>query len=76
MIDLFSENLFQLVEEHIELKKEMINLKESIGLYEEQQCERQEHIYFLKTSKTGSTTIANILIRLGLRQNGTNFLLG
>ena len=49
--------LQQLAEQHIQLKKEMINLKESIGLYEEKQCKRQEHIYFLKTSKTGSTTI-------------------
>ena len=53
-----------------------ISLRESLRLYEEQKCVRQEKIYFLKTSKTGSTTIQNILLRLGLRANGTNFLFG
>lgn len=66
----------QLHEEHAKVKKEIIALKESIGLYEKMECTRQEHVYFLKTSKTGSTTLANILIRLGLRVPGTNFLLG
>lgn len=28
-------------------------------------CQKKEHIYFLKTSKTGGTTFANILQRFG-----------
>jgi hypothetical protein len=30
----------------------------------------------LKTSKTGSTTFANILMRFGFARQGTNFLMG
>ena len=52
------------------------NISEALKLFEEKKCVRQEKIYFLKTSKTGSTTIANILIRLGLKANETNFLFG
>ena len=53
-----------------------IPLADRIGIYGEDQCQKQEQIYFLKTSKTGSTTIANILMRFGFKRPGTNFLLG
>ena len=51
-------------------------LKSYIGLYGKDKCQKHEKIYFLKTSKTGSTTIANILMRFGYARPGTNFLLG
>ena len=51
-------------------------LREYAALYGEGKCEKHEKIYFLKTSKTGSTTIANILMRFGYARPGTNFLLG
>ena len=41
-----------------------------------EKCKEIDKIYFLKTSKTGSTSIANLLIRFGLRRPGTTFLLG
>ena len=44
-----------------------------MGDYELDQCEIQDKIYFLKTSKTGSTSIANILTRFGIR-NGIRIL--
>ena len=38
-------------------------------------CEKHDKIYFLKTSKTGGTTISNILMRFGfLREK--NYLMG
>ena len=52
------------------------SISEALKLFEEKKCVRQEKIYFLKTSKTGSTTVANILIRLGLKAKETNFLFG
>ena len=39
-------------------------------------CKEVDKIYFLKTSKTGSTSVANLLMRFGLRRPGTTFLLG
>ena len=51
-------------------------LKKTIGRYGKDTCEKHEKIYFLKTSKTGSTTMANILTRFGFARPGTNFLLG
>ncbi|XP_059486500.1 galactose-3-O-sulfotransferase 4-like [Neocloeon triangulifer] len=38
------------------------------------QCKPQDHIFFLKTHKCGSSTVQNILMRRGLR-NGLNFVL-
>ena len=38
-------------------------------------CRKTESVFFLKTSKTGSTTLANILVRFGYARNKT-FLLG
>lgn len=38
-------------------------------------CKKQESIFFLKTSKTGSTTLSNILTRFGYARNKT-FLFG
>lgn len=52
------------------------NLVDSIGRYGVDQCQKHEKVYFLKTSKTGSTTMANILMRFGFRRPGTNYLLG
>ena len=43
-------------------------LKEYIGEFgqpDSNSCAKKEHIYFLKTSKTGGTTFANILQRFG-----------
>ena len=50
-------------------------LSESLEVYENNTCQEVDKIYFLKTSKTGSTSVANILMRFGLRRPGTNFLL-
>jgi len=46
------------------------------GQFGVDQCEKVEKIFFLKTSKTGSTTVANILMRFGFRRENSNFLLG
>jgi len=59
-----------------EVEAELEDLKKTLGLYEEKKCKSQDKIYFLKTSKTGSTSLANILTRYGLRRNGTTFLMG
>jgi len=59
-----------------EKKVELDNLKKQMGDYELNQCKIEDKIYFLKTSKTGSTSIANILTRFGIRRNGTTFLMG
>ena len=53
-----------------------IPLKDRVGTYGVDKCERKEKIYFLKTSKTGSTTMANILMRFGFARPATNFLMG
>ena len=52
---------------------ELDQLKKQMGDYELDQCKIQDKIYFLKTSKTGSTSIANILTRFGIR-NGIRIL--
>ena len=39
-------------------------------------CTPVEKIFFLKTSKTGSTSIANIVQRFGFKRPDTNFLMG
>ncbi|CBY39255.1 unnamed protein product [Oikopleura dioica] len=46
------------------------------GKPDSKSCAKKEHIYFLKTSKTGGTTFANILQRFGYSRPGTNFLMG
>ena len=51
-------------------------LAEWAGQYDVDKCEKKEKVYFLKTSKTGSTTMANILMRFGFKRPGTNFLMG
>ena len=51
-------------------------LMSRIGRYGLDDCKKVEKVYFLKTSKTGSTTMANILMRFGFRREGTNFLMG
>ena len=51
-------------------------LRDRTGIYGTDKCDRKEKIYFLKTSKTGSTTMANILMRFGFSRPGTNFLMG
>ena len=53
-----------------------ISLPDRVGEYGKDKCKRKEKIYFLKTSKTGSTTMANILMRFGFSRPGTNFLMG
>lgn len=57
-------------------KWKKIPLVDRVGEFKDGFCEKKEKIYFLKTSKTGSTTMANILIRFGFQRPGTNFLLG
>ena len=52
---------------------ELDQLKKQMGDYELEKCKIQDKIYFLKTSKTGSTSIANILTRFGIR-NGIRIL--
>ena len=52
------------------------NLADLLAQYESKTCKEVDKIYFLKTSKTGSTSVANILTRFGLRRPGTNFLMG
>jgi len=54
----------------------LIPLNERIGQFGRDSCHKVEKVYFLKTSKTGSTTMANILMRFGYRRNATNFLMG
>ena len=44
-----------------------LSLKEVANNYENGKCSEQDKVYFLKTSKTGSTSVANILTRFGLR---------
>ena len=56
-----------------EKEVELDQLKKQMGDYELDKCEIQDKIYFLKTSKTGSTSIANILTRFGIR-NGIRIL--
>ena len=51
-----------------EKKNELDKLKKQMGDYENNECKIQDKIYFLKTSKTGSTSVANILTRFGLRK--------
>jgi hypothetical protein len=51
-------------------------LEEQIGEFGKDTCEKKTSIYFLKTSKTGGTTFANILMRFGFAREGTNFLMG
>ena len=50
-----------------EKKIELDQLKKQMGDYESDKCKIQDKIYFLKTSKTGSTSVANILTRFGIR---------
>jgi len=52
------------------------SLDQVLASYEKGECSEVDKIYFLKTSKTGSTSVANILTRFGLRRPGTNFLMG
>lgn len=60
----------------IEKPWKKVPLLNRIGQYGKDKCEKVEKIYFLKTSKTGSTTMANILMRFGFRREKTNFLMG
>ena len=57
-------------------RSQPISLEESIKAYEDGTCKESNKIYFLKTSKTGSTSVANLLMRFGLRRPGTTFLMG
>jgi len=50
--------------------------EEQIGEFGKDTCEKKTSIYFLKTSKTGGTTFANILMRFGFAREGTNYLMG
>ena len=59
-----------------EVKNDKVDQVEYLGEYGIDKCERVEKVYFLKTSKTGSTTVANILMRFGFRRKNSNFLLG
>ena len=52
-----------------------MNFEEYEGDFRYDGCKKQESVFFLKTSKTGSTTIANILTRFGYAHSKT-FLLG
>ena len=61
------------VQEDVQKPKDLAEL---LADYESKTCKEVDKIYFLKTSKTGSTSVANILTRFGLRRPGTNFLMG
>lgn len=50
--------------------------EQQIGEFGKDTCEKKTSIYFLKTSKTGGTTFANILMRFGFAREGTNYLMG
>ena len=52
------------------------SLETKLATFENGTCQESDKIYFLKTSKTGSTSVANLLMRFGLRRPGTNFLMG
>ena len=69
------EILLEAVKEDNSIQKQK-DLAELLAEYESKTCRKVDKIYFLKTSKTGSTTVANILTRFGLRRPGTNFLMG
>ena len=62
-----------------EVKNEFIKTSLVVTSYEGEygvdECKKQESVYFLKTFKMGSTTIANILSRFGYSRN-KSFLLG
>ena len=61
----------------IEYKKwKKLALMDQIGDFRNGKCNKKDKLYFLKTSKTGGTTMANILIRFGFARPGTNYLLG
>ena len=51
-----------------EKKVQLDQLKKQMGDYELNQCKIEDKIYFLKASKTGSTSVANILTRFGIRK--------
>ena len=57
-------------------KSEMLRNLELLGEFKDGKCRRREKIYFLKTSKTGSSTFANILVRFGFKRPGMNYLFG
>ena len=57
-------------------KFETLRNLEHLGEFKDGNCLRREKIYFLKTSKTGSSTFANILVRFGFKRPGTNYLFG
>ena len=40
----------------------------------EETCQKTDKIFYLKTTKTGSTSLANIIMRFGFKRIGTNFL--
>ena len=60
----------------VPIEKPTLTLAEKARLFDEGKCQINDKIYFLKTSKTGSTSVANILMRFGLRRPGTTFLVG
>ena len=72
-VNLLLDHLDSTAEEELSTTKNLTTLFEK---FESKTCSEVDKIYFLKTSKTGSTTIANILQRFGLRRPGTNFLMG
>ena len=61
---------------HLSVVTEADSLDNTAKQGENQKCKEVDKIYFLKTSKTGSTSVANLLMRFGLRRPGTTFLLG
>ena len=63
-------------ETHSSQKSETLRNLDFLREFKDGKCRRKEKIYFLKTSKTGSSTFANILVRFGFKRPGTNYLFG
>lgn len=58
-------------DEHLISEMTIKTIKETTDVSSNKQCSPQNNIFFLKTHKAGSTTVQNILLRYGERNNLT-----
>jgi len=58
-------------DEHLISEMTIKTIKETADVSSNKQCSPQNNIFFLKTHKAGSTTVQNILLRYGERNNLT-----
>jgi len=58
-------------DEHLISEMTIKTIKETTDVSSSKQCSPQNNIFFLKTHKAGSTTVQNILLRYGERNNLT-----